>query len=75
MLQTLTVHGALDLLRSGEIRATELTAAILERIYAVNNEVKAYLTLTPEEVLDQAARAEELIAGARASGELDALPP
>ena len=75
MLQTLTVHGALELLRSGEIRATELAAAILERIFAVDNEVKAYLTLTPEEVLEQAARAEVLIDAARASGELGTLPP
>jgi rhodanese-related sulfurtransferase len=67
----LTIHEAAQKLRSGEITASELTGAVLERIYAVDNQVKAYLTLTPEAALDQAVQADEVLAGARAADEFD----
>ncbi len=47
-LHALTLHAAAALLRSGEIRAVELTESVLDRIYALDNTVKAYLALTPE---------------------------
>lgn len=50
----LTIHEASAKLSAGEITATELTEAVLERILTVDNEVKAYLTLTPENALEQA---------------------
>ncbi|MGC8839384.1 MAG: Asp-tRNA(Asn)/Glu-tRNA(Gln) amidotransferase subunit GatA, partial [Anaerolineae bacterium] len=53
-LPSLTLHQARDLLRAGEISAEELTQAVLERILAVDNQVKAYLTLLPEDALRQA---------------------
>ncbi len=53
-LYELTIHEASEKLGSGEITATELTEAVLKRILAVDNEVKAYLTLTPEDALEQA---------------------
>ncbi len=55
----LTIHGALDLLRARQISSVELTQAVLDRIVAVDNQVKAYLTLQPEVALAQASAADE----------------
>jgi aspartyl-tRNA(Asn)/glutamyl-tRNA(Gln) amidotransferase subunit A len=60
-----TIHDALALLRQGEISAVELTQAILDRIVALDDDVKAYLTLAPEFALEQAAEADRR----RAAGE------
>lgn len=57
-LYDLTIHEARKLLDAGEISATELTQAVIDRILAVDNAVKAYLTLTPEEALEQARAAD-----------------
>jgi aspartyl-tRNA(Asn)/glutamyl-tRNA(Gln) amidotransferase subunit A len=70
----LTIHEAASLLRAGEITATELTGAVLGRIYAVDNDVRAYLMLIPEVALEQAAAADAAIAAARSDGSLDELP-
>ena len=70
----LTIHEAASLLRAGEITATELTGAVLDRIYAVDNDVRAYLMLIPEVALEQAAAADAAIAAARSDGSLDELP-
>ncbi len=59
-LHELTIHEALDLLQRREISATELTQAVLERIVAVDNDTKAYLTLTPEAACEEARTADEL---------------
>ncbi len=75
MLYELSVHAAAEMLRSGEISSAELTEAVLDRICAVDNEVKAYLTLLPEEALAQAEAADRRLAAARAAGELAELPP
>ena len=61
----LTIHEAHRRLVAEEFTAVELTEAVLERIMAVDNDVKAYLTLTPEEALAQARAADER----RAAGE------
>jgi aspartyl-tRNA(Asn)/glutamyl-tRNA(Gln) amidotransferase subunit A len=74
VLHELTIHEAAALLRSGEFTATELTEAMLDRILAVDNDVKAYLTLTPETALEQAAGADEAIASARRADQLADLP-
>jgi len=58
-LYQLTIHEARDRLSAGECSAVELTEAMLERILAVDNDVKAYLTLTPESALAQARAADE----------------
>jgi aspartyl-tRNA(Asn)/glutamyl-tRNA(Gln) amidotransferase subunit A len=54
----LTIHQAHELLRQGEITAVELTQSCLDRILAVDNRIKAYLTLTPELALEQAREAD-----------------
>jgi aspartyl-tRNA(Asn)/glutamyl-tRNA(Gln) amidotransferase subunit A len=55
----LTIHEASDRLAAGEITAVELTEDVIDRILAVDNDVRAYLTLTPEAALDQARAADE----------------
>ena len=62
-LHYLTIHAAQDMLRRGELSAVELTGAVLERILAVDNQVRAYLTLLPEEALAQAQAADRRRAG------------
>ncbi len=57
-LHELTIHQARSLLRSGQISAQELTAAVIDRILEIDNEVKAYLTLTPELAEEQARQAD-----------------
>jgi aspartyl-tRNA(Asn)/glutamyl-tRNA(Gln) amidotransferase subunit A len=74
VLHELTIHEAAALLRAGDVGATELTAAVLDRIYAADNDVKAYLTLTPEAALEGAAEADAAIAAARKDGKLPELP-
>jgi len=64
-LYQLTIHEAHDRLANGEFTAVELTEAVLERTIAVDNDVRAYLTLAPEEALVQARTADER----RAAGE------
>ena len=75
MLHELTIHAAADLLRSGQISAVELTEAVLDRIYTVDNAVKAYLTLLPEVALEQAATADRRLVAARSAGTTAELPP
>ncbi|HRJ09205.1 MAG TPA: Asp-tRNA(Asn)/Glu-tRNA(Gln) amidotransferase subunit GatA [Prosthecobacter sp.] len=60
----LTIHQAATLLRQREISAVELTQAVLERIVAVDNAVKAYLSLMPEAALESAAEADRRLAAA-----------
>jgi aspartyl-tRNA(Asn)/glutamyl-tRNA(Gln) amidotransferase subunit A len=74
-LHTLTIHEAAAQLRAGEITATELTQSVLERILTLDNTIKAYLTLTPELALEQAARADQARAAAKREGAQDLLPP
>lgn len=61
----LTIHEAAMLLDEGVLNSVALTEAVLERILTTDNAVRAYLTLTPETALEQAAQADVL----RASGE------
>jgi aspartyl-tRNA(Asn)/glutamyl-tRNA(Gln) amidotransferase subunit A len=62
-LHELTIHEAGDRMAAGETTSVELTEAVLERIVAVDNDVKAYLTVTPEAALEQAAAADKRRAG------------
>ncbi len=68
-LHELTIHEALEQLRRGELLSTELTQAVLDRILDVDNNIKAYLTLTAETALQEARKADEL----RGAGQDDAL--
>jgi aspartyl-tRNA(Asn)/glutamyl-tRNA(Gln) amidotransferase subunit A len=57
-LYALTIHEALAGMRRGAFSAVELTQALLERIAQTDSQVKAYLTLTAELALEQAAAAD-----------------
>jgi len=58
-LHELTIHQAHQLLQTGEISSVELTQACLERIRAVDDRVRAYLTVTDELALAQAQTADQ----------------
>ncbi len=74
-LTSLSLHEAARLLRSAEIGAVELTESVLERIYALDNTVKAYLALTPEAALDAARAADIQFSAARRDGTAASLAP
>ncbi len=57
-LHDLTIHQARAALRAGEISAVELTQALLARIAAIDPQVKAYLTVSADYALEQAAQAD-----------------
>lgn len=55
----LTIHEALEKLKSGEISATELTRAYIDRIEKYGNELNCYITRTPERALADAAESDK----------------
>jgi len=65
-LFAITAHEARDLLQSRQVSSVELTQAILDRIQAVEDRVKAFVTLTPEVALAQAQEADRRIAAGEA---------
>ena len=72
-LHSLTIHQAHQLLSQGEISAVKLTESVLARIEECDQEIKAYLTVTPELALEQAARADDRLARGQA-GPLTGIP-
>ena len=69
-LAGLTIGEAQDLLARGEISAVALTQAVLDRILALDDRVKAYPCLAPEWALEQAEEADVR----RAAGEAGEAP-
>ncbi|MCK4539852.1 Asp-tRNA(Asn)/Glu-tRNA(Gln) amidotransferase subunit GatA [Candidatus Parcubacteria bacterium] len=65
-LNGLTIRQAQEKLETGEITSVDLTRACLDRIKAVDNKVKACLTVCEEEALVEAKKAD----ARRAKGEL-----
>jgi aspartyl-tRNA(Asn)/glutamyl-tRNA(Gln) amidotransferase subunit A len=63
-LTDLTISAALEKLRAGEITSVQLTQAHLDQIRQYNPQIRAWLTVTPELALAQAAAADQ----ARARG-------
>ena len=64
-LHELTIHAAHDLLKKKELSAVELTRAVLDRVAALDDKVGAYITVTGERALEQAAAADRDIAAGR----------
>lgn len=64
-LHELTIHEALAGMDTGEFTSVALTQALLDRIEAVDDQVKAFLTVANEQALTQAQAADE----ARATGQ------
>ena len=69
----LTITEALSKLKSGEISATELARAHLDRIEKYNPELNAYITVTAERAMADAAAADERIKNGNAKM-LDGIP-
>ena len=61
-LNWLTIQEARRLLDGREVSAVDLTRACLERIDAVEESVRSFITLTPEAALAQAEAADRLLA-------------
>jgi aspartyl-tRNA(Asn)/glutamyl-tRNA(Gln) amidotransferase subunit A len=61
-LYNLTIAEAHDLLVKRELSARQLTRAVLDRIAAVDNRVRAYVTVTEDAAMAAAAAADERIA-------------
>jgi aspartyl-tRNA(Asn)/glutamyl-tRNA(Gln) amidotransferase subunit A len=57
-LERLTIHEARALLEKGEITSVDLTRAVLDRIDAIDNRVRAYLTVVADRALEQARQAD-----------------
>ncbi len=71
-LTDLTLNQAAQALRRGDVSSRELTQAYLERIERLEPAIHAYLTLTPEKAIDQAARADRQLAEWRRSSDQNA---
>ena len=56
----LSISEALAKLDAGDITSVELTQAYLDQIAALDDEIRAYLTVTAERALEQAAEADRL---------------
>jgi aspartyl-tRNA(Asn)/glutamyl-tRNA(Gln) amidotransferase subunit A len=61
-LHQLTIRESGELLRRGEVSSVELTRAYLDRIASLDPEINAFLTVTEEVALGQAAHADEMLA-------------
>ena len=72
-LTGLTIREARELLDSRQVSSVELAQAHLERIAAVDDRVSAFVTVTQDLALGQAARADERIAAGEA-GPLTGIP-
>ena len=69
----LTLADAAQRLRDGSLTATQLTRAQLDRIAAIDDRLKAFVTVTEEEALTQAAAADQAL-GAGDAGPLTGIP-
>ena len=73
-LAKLTAHECKDKLEKKEISSKELTQAVLERIDAVEDKVRSYITLTPEKALKAAEVVDERRARGESLGPLAGIP-
>ena len=73
-LYELTITEAADLLRQGEISSVELTQAHLDRIRAVEGQVRAFTLVTDELALKQAEEADRRFASGATVSPLTGIP-
>jgi len=59
-LYELTAHELHEKLKQGEVTSVEITKSVFDRIREVEEEIKAYITLTEELAMEQAQTADEL---------------
>ena len=65
IINQLTIHEAHRLLNTKQVSSVELTQAILDRIHQLEPKVHAFVTITEELALQQAQKADELIAAGK----------
>ncbi len=70
----LTAHELADNIAAGEISSAEATQACLERIEAVEPQVEAFVSVTADVALQQAAEADRKRAAGEADGALTGVP-
>jgi aspartyl-tRNA(Asn)/glutamyl-tRNA(Gln) amidotransferase subunit A len=68
------LHELHELRMAKEVSTVEIAQAVLRRIEAVEPKVKAYITLTPEGVLERAREADARIAKGKLLSPIDGLP-
>jgi aspartyl-tRNA(Asn)/glutamyl-tRNA(Gln) amidotransferase subunit A len=73
-LYNFTIHELHDMLKKGETTSRSVTESVLGRIKAVDNRVKAYITVTEEAALRDAEEADKRLKGGDASSPLLGIP-
>lgn len=73
-LYNLTIHELQDLLKKGDTTAQAVTESVLGRIQAVEEKVKAYITVTGDIARVQAAEADKRIRTKDAASPLNGIP-
>ena len=73
-LNTLTAHELRDMLKAREVSSREVTLAVLDRISAVEDRVRAYVTVTGDQALEAAQAADERMARGEEAGPLAGIP-
>lgn len=70
----LTAHELSDMLKNKEVSSTEITKSVIERIDAVEDKVKSYITLTTDTALETAKLVDEKIAKGEEIAPLEGIP-
>ncbi|WP_238072008.1 amidase [Rhodococcus zopfii] len=70
----LTIKEAAEALRTGETTSVAITEAVLARVERLNDELGAYVTVTKDQALEQAARADVDLAAGKDTGPLQGIP-
>lgn len=73
-LWSLTISEAADLMKKGDLSPVDLTRAHLERIRALDPQLRSYITVTGELALKEAAQAASEIGRGRYRGPLHGIP-
>ncbi|ABZ85532.1 aspartyl/glutamyl-tRNA(asn/gln) amidotransferase, a subunit [Heliomicrobium modesticaldum Ice1] len=73
-LYTKTAHELHDLLVRKEVSATEIVKTQADRMQALEPKIRAFVTLTVDKALEQAARVDAKIAAGEAIGPLEGIP-
>ncbi|MCY3036211.1 amidase [Aerococcus urinae] len=69
-----SAHELADMLKNQEITSVELTQTFLDRIHAVEDDVKAFITVTDDLALDQAKQADQEIQAGNYKGPMHGMP-
>jgi len=73
-LHELTAHELADMIRSKQVSAKEVAASFVDRVAGVEDQVKAYVTTTPELAIEQAEKIDDAIARGDQLGPLAGIP-